>query len=143
MCVPDFLKAFYFFTIIKCFFSIQHYRHFGADNSLFLETVLYIVELACMLRCFSRIRLFMTLWTVSCQAPLSMGFSRQEYWMGLPCTLPRNIPDPGIEFAFPALQADSLPLSHWGSLCYGTFSSISGLYTKQQKYCLSGIQKCP
>ena len=120
MCVPDFLKAFYLLLYNnKTFFSIQHYHHFGADNSLLLETVLYVVGLACMLRCFRRVRLFMTLWTVACQAPLSKGFSQQEYWMGLPCTLPRNIPDPGVEFAFPALQADSLPLSHWGSLCLG------------------------
>ena len=40
--------------------------------------------LACMLRCFNCVRLFVTLWTVACQAPLSMGFSRQEYWSGLP-----------------------------------------------------------
>ena len=59
-----------------------------------------------------------TPWTVAHQAPLSMGFSRQEYWSGLPCTPPRDLPDPGIEpmpSALPALQADSLPLSHLGS----------------------------
>ena len=38
-----------------------------------------------------------TVWTAACQAPLSMGFSRQEYWSGLPCPLPRDLPDPGIE----------------------------------------------
>ena len=43
------------------------------------------------------------------QAPLSMGFSRQEYWSGLPCPSPGNIPDPGIEPLSPALLADSLP----------------------------------
>ena len=51
--------------------------------------------------------------TVAHQAPLSMGFSRQEYWSGLPCPAPENLPDPGIEPASPAtpaLQADSLPL---------------------------------
>lgn len=63
----------YFFTIIKIFFSIQHYRHVGPDNSLLLETVLYIVGLACMLSCFSRVQLFMMPQTVACQAPLSMG----------------------------------------------------------------------
>ena len=52
---------------------------------------------------------------VACQTPLSMGFSRQEYWSGLPCPPPGDLPDPGIEAASPALQADSLPLSHWGS----------------------------
>ena len=43
------------------------------------------------------VRLFATLWTVALQAPLSMGFSRQEYWSGLPCASPGNFPDPGIK----------------------------------------------
>ena len=46
---------------------------------------------------FSSVQLFMTLWTVAHQAPLSMGFSRQEYWSGLPCPPPRDLPSPGIE----------------------------------------------
>ena len=72
---------------------------------------------ACMLSCFSRIWLFATLWTVACQAPLSMGFSRQEYWSVLPCPPPGDLPDPGIEPASmsPALRVDSYPLSHLGS----------------------------
>ena len=48
-------------------------------------------------------------WTVVCQAPLSMGFSRQEYWSGLPFPSPGDLPDPGIEPKSPALQADDLP----------------------------------
>ena len=50
-----------------------------------------------------------TTWTVACQAPLSMGFSRQEYWTGLPFTSPGALPDPGIKPGSPALQADDLP----------------------------------
>ena len=50
-----------------------------------------------------------TPWTVAFQAPLSMGFSRQEFWSGLPCLPPGDLPDPGIEPRSPALQADSLP----------------------------------
>ena len=50
-----------------------------------------------------------TPWTVACQAPLFMGFSRQEYWSGLPFPSPGDFPDPGIEPGCPALQADSLP----------------------------------
>ena len=46
---------------------------------------------------------------VACQAPLSMGFSRQEYWSGLPFPSPGDLPDPGIELVSPALQADSIP----------------------------------
>ena len=52
--------------------------------------------------------LFATPWTVAHQAPLSMEFSRQEYWSGLPFPIPRDLQDPGIGPRFPALQADSL-----------------------------------
>ena len=57
----------------------------------------------------SRVRLFATPWTVACQAPPSMGFSRQEYWSGLPFPSTGDLPNPGIEPRSPALQADSLP----------------------------------
>ena len=59
-------------------------------------------------------QLFVTPWTVDPQAPLSMGFSRQEYWSGLPFPPPGNHPNPGIKP--PAFQADSLPLSHLGQV---------------------------
>ena len=58
---------------------------------------------------FSRVQLFEGLWTVACQAPLSIGFSRQEYWSGLPFPSPGDLSDPGIESRSPALQADALP----------------------------------
>ena len=54
-------------------------------------------------------------WTVARQAPLSMAFSRQEHWSGLPFPPPGDLPDPGIEPESPALQLDSLLLSHQGS----------------------------
>ena len=50
-----------------------------------------------LLACFSHVQLFATLWTLACQASLSMGFSRQEYWSGLPCPPTGDLPDPGIE----------------------------------------------
>ena len=56
----------------------------------------------------SRVQLFVTLWTVAYQAPLSMGFSRQEYWSGSPFPSPGDLPDPEIEPGFPALEADAL-----------------------------------
>ena len=71
---------------------------------------------ACVLSCFSRV--FGTLWTVARQAPLSMGFSRQEYWSGLLCPPPEDLPHPEIEPespVVPALQMDSLLLSYQGS----------------------------
>ena len=52
---------------------------------------------------------FVTSWTVTCQAPLSMGFSRQEYLSGLPFPSPGDLPDPEVKPRSPALQADSLP----------------------------------
>ena len=63
----------------------------------------------------SRVQLFATLWTVAHQAPLSMGFFRQEYWSGLPFPPLGDLPDPGITPVFPALAGDSLLLSHQGS----------------------------
>ena len=65
--------------------------------------------LAELVRCFSRVLLCEILWTVGHQAPLSMGFSRQEYWSGLPCPPPGDLPNSGIEPRSPTLQADSLP----------------------------------
>ena len=64
-----------------------------------------------MLHCaesLSRVRLVVTPWTVALQAPLSMGFSRQAYWSGLPCPPPGGLPEPGIEHRSPTLQVDSL-----------------------------------
>ena len=55
-----------------------------------------------------------TPWTGAHQAPLSVGFPRQQYWSGLPFPSPGDLPDPGIEPMSSALQADSLPLSHQG-----------------------------
>ena len=51
----------------------------------------------CVLSRFSGVQLFVTPWTIAHQIPLSMGFSRQEYWSGLPCPPPGVLPDPGIK----------------------------------------------
>ena len=63
---------------------------------------------------FSRVRLLVTSWTVTHQTPLSMGFSRQDYWSGLPCPLPGDLPDPGIvpmSLVSPALVARFFTIS--------------------------------
>ena len=65
---------------------------------------------ACML---SSVRLFTTLWTIACHAPLSMGFARQEYWSGLPCPPPGYLLDPGTELA-------SLKASAWAGKFFTT-----------------------
>ena len=79
-----------------------------------------LVTECCMLSRFSRVQLFLTSWK-ACQGPLSLGFSRQENWSGLPCPSPDDCPDPGREhtiLASPALQAGSLftepPGKAWG-----------------------------
>ena len=67
-----------------------------------------------MLSHFTCVQLFATLWTVAHQAPLSMGFFKQEYWSGLPSPPPGDLPDPGIKPESPALQMDYLPPSYQG-----------------------------
>ena len=69
---------------------------------------------ACILSQFSCVQVFVTPWTVARQAPLSMEFSRQEYWSGLSFPSPGDLPDPGIKPGSPALQADYLPTELWG-----------------------------
>ena len=71
------------------------------------------VDGSCVLSCFSHVRLFATLWTVACQAPLSIGFSRQEYWSGLPCPPPGDLPNPCL--LFPELAGRFFTLRHLGS----------------------------
>ena len=73
---------------------------------------------------FSRIWLFATPQTVAHQAPLSMGFSRQVYWSGLPFPTPEDLPNPGIEPGSLALQADSLLSELQGSPCYSVAMTI-------------------
>ena len=63
----------------------------------------------CVPNSFSCILLFVTPWTVAWQAPLFMGFSRQEYWSAEPFPSPGDLHDPGIKIQSPALQADFLP----------------------------------
>ena len=86
----------------------------------------------CVLSCFSHVWLFATLWTAANQAPLSMGFSRQEYWRGFPFPPPGDLPDPGIKpmsFKSPALGGGFFTTSttweaHWTTiklLCYFVF----------------------
>ena len=62
-------------------------------------TLVKLINLVCvcLLSCFSHVQLFVTPWTVAHQAPLSMRFSRQEYWSELPCPTPGDLPNPGIK----------------------------------------------
>ena len=69
-------------------------------------------EVKVIMAVLSRVQLFVTPWTVAQQAPLSMGFPRQEYWNGLTFPSPGDLLNPEIEPASFAFQVDSLPLSH-------------------------------
>ena len=73
-----------------------------------------------VLSCFSCVQLFAAPWTIARQAPLSMGFSRREYWSELPFPSQRDLPDPGIKPGSPALQVDSLPSEPLGKHEFGT-----------------------
>ena len=74
----------------------------------FVKSYSRIISCACRLNHFSCVWLFATLWIVAHQAPLFMGFSRQEYWSGLPSPSPGDLPNSGIRPGSPALQLDSL-----------------------------------
>ena len=74
-----------------------------------LTFLVLFIPLKMKVKSLSRVQLFTTPWTVACQAPPPMGFSRQEYWSGLPFPSPGDLSDPGIEPGSPAMQVDSLP----------------------------------
>ena len=67
-----------------------------------------VLKVKVKVKSLSCVRLFATLWTAAHQAPPSMGFSRQEYWSGLPFPSPGDLPNPGIKPRSPTLQADAL-----------------------------------
>ena len=69
----------------------------------------YLVPGISEVKSLSHVRFFATPWTAAYQAPLSMGFSRQEYWSGVPFPSPGHLPNPGIEPRFPVQQAHALP----------------------------------
>ena len=83
-----------------------------------------------MLSCFSRVQLFANLWTIALQAPLSMGFSRQEYCSGFPCPPPGDLPNPGIELA-------SLPSPAWA----GSFFTTSATWEAHSSVSITSFKK--
>ena len=77
----------------------------GEDEEQWYCEIIYskLFHVMCVCVDLCQVQLFATLWTVAHQAPLSMGFSRQEHWGGLPFPSPGDLPDPGIEPRSPAL----------------------------------------
>ena len=88
----------------------------------------------------SRVRLFAITWTIALQAPLSLGFSKLEYWSGLPCPPPGNLPNPGIEPRSPTLQVDSLLSEPQGNnnLFLG-YKDYLIIHTKQHLECVKRV----
>ena len=82
----------------------------------------HLLRSLCVLSHFSHAWCFETLWTVALQAPLSMSFFRQEHWSGLPCSPPECLPNPEIEPASPAKQADFC--IHWTKVFSSLFSEV-------------------
>ena len=71
-----------------------------------------------LVKSLSRVQLLATPWTITYQAPMTMEFSRQEYWSGLPFPSPGDLPNPGIEHRSLALQVDALPSEPPGKPMY-------------------------
>ena len=93
---------------------------------LYTHTHIYLYLLDQLL---SHVQLFAVSWTVVCQAPLSMEFSRQQYWSGVTFPSPGDLPNPGIALASPALEADSLPLTPPGKPLYLLIYIFLFIYT--------------
>ena len=72
---------------------------------------------------------FVTPWTTACQAPLSLGFPRQEYSCGLPFPFPRYLPNPEIKPESPALAGKFFTASHWGNPLLLLLHSLNALYS--------------
>ena len=115
-CVSDSKLQWHYFPNLKLrLFLLRHFVTFflillcvGVAAVIFSSFCILEALHACVLSCFSRVQLCVTLWTVTARW-VSMGFSKQEYWSGLPCPPPKDLPDQGIEPTAPALQVDSLP----------------------------------
>ena len=88
------------YTNVICINSIFRIEAFGICT----DVIIFFEE-----KVLNHVRLFATPWAVACQAPQSMGFSKQGYWGGLPFASPGDLPIPDIEPGSPALQEDSLP----------------------------------
>ena len=88
------------------------------------------VQVKVKVKSLSSVQLFETPWTISYQAPLSMEFSRQEYWSGLPFPSPGDLPNTGTEPGSPVLQADTLPSEPPGTPTIAPISHASKVMLK-------------
>ena len=114
-------------SVLNYFGQFRMRETFRHSDLQFILTVLFHIEISvcnsylplcwqvCMLSHFSRVQLCATLWTVARQASLSVGSSRQEYWSGLPCPPPGDLPDPGTETR--SRQSSALSGMFFTTLC--------------------------
>ena len=100
-----------------CYFLAFHFIIGHIQTLLSVKWDNLCKEVKMKVKSLSRVRLFVTLRTITDQVPLSMGLSRQEYWSGLPFPSPGDLPDPGIKPRCPALQVDILTSEPPGNLC--------------------------
>ena len=99
----------YIYAKIFLFFQWGSYTHWGVGYATLIFTLSFFIQ---------SYLTFCDPWTIGLQAPLSAGFSRQEYWSGLPCPHLADFPNPGFEPRSPALQVDSLPSDPQGKPWY-------------------------
>ena len=78
-------------------FFMKSFLAITSSNTHIDDSILCVWVCVCVRSCFSHVQLFVTLWIIARQAPLSMGFSRQQYWSGFPCPSPGHLSNPGME----------------------------------------------
>ena len=98
--------------------------NFCQFSSVVREYTLSYFLHVCTLKSFSHVQLCVTPWTVACQAPLSKGFPRQEYWSGLPFPSPGDLPDPGLKSMSLALAGTFSTTEPPGKLQYFSWPGI-------------------
>ena len=106
----------YYASTTLVFFLFLKYSNFFCLKAVELDAVLVYYSLLCCVLPLSRVWVFVTLWTLACHAPLSVRFSRQAYWSGLPCPPPGDLPKPRIESWHPALRQIPYHLSCQGNV---------------------------
>ena len=119
----------------------------GCKESDMTEWLIWsIIVCAWVLSHFSHVWLLVTIWTVALQASLSMGFSRQEYWNGLPCSPPGDLPDPRIDpasFVSPTLAGELFTTTweacitgyiYWNCLCLSNIHSVHIMFRECQAW---------